>query len=221
MNAGGMLAADSNTCLHYDGGTHESLPILLLASVVLVAGFLLDHRGTFSLAQTEQSSPTATQLEMPTPQPDPAGTIDGAKNPELIPDEVAYRMLFLAVAEPEDATDEQKARARGKIAAARFSEEDTEAFLKLTTDFHKEMTTVISQNAEIRARNPLPDRQSTDWAILVGLRKRMEANVTNTIAALPARLSEDGLRKLHAHLEIVKRGIKRIPLPKMDLMPKD
>jgi hypothetical protein len=156
----------------------------------------------------------------PAPQPDPPGTIDGAKTPELIPDEVAYRMLFLAVAEPEDATEEQKTRARAKIAAAQLTEEDTQAFLKLMADFHEETAAVVAENAKIRARNPFPDRQSTDWSILVGLRKRMEANVTNTIAALPARLSEDGQRKLQEHLLEVKRSIKRVPLPNMD-MPKD
>jgi hypothetical protein len=195
--------------------------ILLLVSVVLIATFLLHHRGNFSRAQTEEFSSTAPQIQLPAPQPDPPGTIDGAKNPELIPDEVAYRMLFLAVAEPEDATDEQKARARAKIAAAQLSEEDTQAFLRLMADFHKETAAVLAENAKIRARNPLPDRQSTDWPILVGLRKRMEANVTNTIAALPARMSEDGQRKLQKHLLAVKQGIKRIPLPNMDLMPKD
>jgi hypothetical protein len=49
----------------------------------------------------------------------------------------------------------------------------------------------------------------------------MEANVTNTIAALPVRLSPEGLNKLAKHLQEAKRGMKMIPLPNMDLMPKD
>jgi len=195
--------------------------ILLLVSVILVGAFLFDRRANFSRAETEQSASTAPQPQTPTPQPDPPGTIDGAKNPELIPDEVAFQMLFLAVAEPEDATDEQKTRARAKIATAQLSEEDTQAFLKLLADFHKETTAVLAENAKIRARNPFPDRQSTDWPIVVDLRKRMEANALNTMAALPARLSPEGVAKLQAHLAEVKRGIKRVPLPNMDLMPKD
>ena len=195
--------------------------ILLLLSVVLLAAFLLHQRANSSRAETDESPPAAPELQKPTPQPDPPGTIDGAKNPELIPDEVAYRMLFLGVAEREDATDEQKARARGKIAPAGLSEEDAEAFLRLMADFHKEMTAVLAENAKIRERNPFPDRLSTDWPIVVGLRKRMEANALNTMAALPARLSPEGMAKLQAHLAEVKRGIKRIPLPNMDLMPKD
>jgi hypothetical protein len=195
--------------------------ILLLLIVVLLAAFLVDRRANFSHAQTDQTSTTASQAQPPTPRPDPPGTIDGAKNPELIPDEVAYRMLFLAVAEPEDATDEQKARARAKIAAAQLSEEDTQALLSLMADFHKETAAVLAENATIRARNPFPDRLSTDWPIVVELRKRMEANALNTMAALPARLSPEGVAKLQAHLAEVKRGIKRVPLPNMDLMPKD
>ncbi len=192
--------------------------------VSIGAGFGLMVLGGTLIVRTPaapQSDTTTTPGQTAPVKPDAPGTIDGAKNPELIPDEVAYRMLFLAVAEPEDATDEQKARARAKIIEAELNEADTEAFLNLTTDFHKEMTAVIAQNAEVRARNPFPDPRSTDWEILVGHRKRMEANVANTIAALPARLSADGQSKLQAHLLVVKQGIKRIPLPNMDLMPKD
>ena len=130
-------------------------------------------------------------------------------------------MFFLGVAEPEDATPEQKQRARAKIAPAGLGEQDTEAFLILLAQFHKVNAQIKAQNAVIHARNPLPHQDSTDWKEAVALDKERRQNVTNTIAALPARLTPEGLTKLQAHLQEVKRGIKRIPWPDMPGMPKE
>jgi len=74
---------------------------------------------------------------------DPPDTIDGAKHPELIPDEVAYRLIFLAVAEPEGAPAERTALARAKIAPARLSEDDAVAFLSLLTAFRKQFDALM------------------------------------------------------------------------------
>jgi hypothetical protein len=45
---------------------------------------------------------------------EPPGTIDGAKNPELIPDAVAWKMLFPAVAEPITAMDSELVQIRAR-----------------------------------------------------------------------------------------------------------
>lgn len=192
--------------------------VVLLLSV---GGLLALATVILRYTPTPRSMAAQTQKQPTIPPPDPPGTIDGSKNPELIPDEVAFRMLFLAVAEPESATEQQKARARAKIASAGLSDQDTAAFLTLLAEFHKKMSSVLAQNEEIRVRNPFPSPYGTDWPQGVQLRKQMEQNVADTLAALPARLSAEGMTKLRTHLENVKRGMKRIPLPNVDLMPKD
>jgi hypothetical protein len=81
--------------------------------------------------------------------PDPPGTIDGPKNPELIPDDVAYRVLLLAIAEPEDASPEQKARARAKIVRAQLSEDDEVLFLTMATQYKTQIDSLAAQAAQI------------------------------------------------------------------------
>jgi hypothetical protein len=65
----------------------------------------------------------------------PPGTIDGAKDPELIPDDVAYKMLFLSIMEPDNPTDAQKARQESKLRLIRFSDADKAAFLTRLGEF--------------------------------------------------------------------------------------
>ena len=194
---------------------------LLLIAVILLALSARTPNSTRARADETAAPPTAGNqtAEAPTAQPDPPGTIDGAKNPELIPDEVAYRMLFLGIAEPEDATEPQKARARGKIASAGLSEDDTEAFLRLLAEFHKGWANIDDQVAQIWARNPFPHPLSTDYAQLLGLGKQREDLVANTIFAIPAKLTLEGANKLDAFAKEQKRGMKRIPMADMPPAP--
>ncbi len=188
--------------------------LLIVTFLALLAGALLvlNSNPGSSLAQTD--APTA-QDQSVTPAPDPPGTIDGAKNPELIPDHVAYRMIVLAVAEPADATDEQKERARAKINAIGFSEDDAASFLTLLGDFQTQAEAVDRQVAEVLVRAPIPHPASTDHRQLVDLGKQRDQLLNDTVAAFPARLSEDGLVKLQAFLAQAKKGMKIVPDPPM------
>jgi hypothetical protein len=185
-------------------------------AILLVVLFSLGVRKDSFRTLAGQTAPITTGgpvvIQQPTPQPDPPGTIDGAKYPELIPDSVAYRLLFLAVAEPENATDEQIARARGKINPAGLSETDVEAFLLLLAKFGQGMTSINAQLGTIRDRNPLAlSPLSADGQQVQVLTRQMDQLVTDTITALPERLSSEGLAKLHDYLQQAKRGMKIIP----------
>lgn len=151
------------------------------------------------------------QLETASATPDRPGTIDGSKNPELIPDEVAYGLFFLAVAEPENATDEQNARARAKITGAHLSEEDTLALLGTLAEFQKQINVLDSRAAEVHDRALIPQPGSSEWQQLVELNNQRDQLVANTIAALQSRLTEDGMRRLYGYLQGAKRGMKIFP----------
>jgi hypothetical protein len=188
--------------------------LLIIAFLAVLAGVMLvvNSPAPSSLAQTD--APIA-QGQSVTPAPDPPGTIDGAKNPELIPDHVAYRMIVLAVAEPADATDERKKRARAKISAIGFSEDDAAAFLTLLGEFQTQAEAVDRQVAEVLVRAPIPHPASTDYRQLVDLGKQRDQLLDNTVAAFPARLSQDGLARLQAFLAQAKKGMKYVPDPLM------
>ena len=201
--------------------------VLLLAIGTLVLLVLAAQRGSLSRARSGQNAaPAAVVPDNPcydsvsvapqlapaqTAAPDPPDTIDGAKNPELIPDDVAYRLIFLAIAEPEDAPPERLALARDKIAPTGLSENDTQAFLLLLTGFRKQFDALNAQEDGIFKRNFAVHPLSTDAEQLRTLRTRRLQLIADTIAALPARLSDEGFAKLQEHVQREKRSMKMCP----------
>jgi len=149
--------------------------------------------------------------QAPAPVPDPPGTIDGSKNPELIPDNTAYRLVFLALAEPQDPTPEQKARALGKMTPIGFSSDDAEAFLALLGEFDTTMSSINAQLAQIAARSPILSPGSTDAQTVLDLNNQTAQLFNNTIAALPSKLSAQGVAQLQTYVQQAKRGMKIIP----------
>ena len=172
-----------------------------------------------ALSQTESqtSEPSITESQSVKPKPDAPGTIDGAKNPELIPDEVALRMVVLSVAEPPDANEEQIKRERAKLNPIGLSEEDTIALLTLLADFRAQADVIDKLAAEVYVRAPSPHPNSTDYQRLVDLGTQQSHLVTNAVAALPARLTSNGYQKLLLYLPEAKKGMK---MTNETLMPK-
>ena len=92
--------------------TRITLTLLGIFGVSLISWFMLSRIPNVSRAQTEEGSsapccgqtdetpqpappaaPGPAAAQPSTAKPDPPGTIDGSKNPELIPDEAAYRAV--------------------------------------------------------------------------------------------------------------------------------
>jgi hypothetical protein len=142
---------------------------------------------------------------------EPPGVIDGKKNPELIPDEVALRMIVLAAAEPADASEAQKERALAKLRPIGLSDLDTLALMNLLGEFRARTDEVNKQIADVRVRAPIPHSASTEYKLLVELSTQKRQIADDTVAALPARLSQEGLAKLSVYLPEVKKGIKITP----------
>jgi len=181
----------------------RATPFLLALLILLLP--LLNSPGGFHSAQTQSVQPP------PVAAADPPGTIDGAKNPELIPDDVAYRLVFLGVAEPGDASDAQKARFRAKIASAGLNEEDTEAFRVILAALQKQLDALNAQAKLILARDPLPLAGTPDYQRLLELSKQRGPVFAEAMSALPARLSVDGGAKLAAYVQSEKRRMKYLP----------
>jgi len=155
--------------------------------------------------------PQTATAPAPAPQPGPPGIIDGAKNPELIPDEAAYRVMFLLLAEHENATDAEKTRFHAKIAAAGLSNDDEQALFIVLAAFRKQTDALRAQATAIMARDPMPHRDSIDYKELLDLTKQFKVVFAEAMSAVPARLSAEGVAKLAAHVKREKRGMKYVP----------
>jgi len=153
--------------------------------------------------------PAAAQPQ--TPRPDPPGTIDGAENPELIPDDAAYRLVLVAVAEREDATKAETARYRAKIASARLNEEDTEALRLILAALQKQLDALNAQAHQILAQDALPLAGTPDYQQLVELNKKRAPVFREAMNAIPARLSLEGAARFQAYVQNEKRRMKYLP----------
>lgn len=179
--------------------------LLLVAALTLLALQTVTTQAAFQEGTTTVEPEAASGSY-------PPGSIDGAKNPGLIPDEFAYEMFFIAVAEPEGAAPEELARARSKLAQALLDEDDTAALLNALTEFRKRSDLISTQLAEINLRSPIAPPSSPDGLLIAELHQQRKQLTRDTINLLAARLSEDGLVKLHEHLQREKRGMIMFPM---------
>jgi hypothetical protein len=147
---------------------------------------------------------------------DPPGTIDGAKNPELVPDEVAYKMLFLSLIEPENPTEAQKARQEAKLRMIGLSDSDKAGLLVKLGDFRDRMNDLGARTQEILKATPNPPRDSAEWQELSDIEQQTNTVVTDTVEALRGGLSQEGFGKFQARMLGCKRTIKGFPMPNPD-----
>ncbi len=196
--------------------------VLLLASVVAGAlvFLIMTRRSVGSQAATDTlaacpvcpvASRRATQTTAPTIYP--PGTIDGAKHPELIPDDVAYKMLFLSLLEPTDARLVQPARQEAKMRMIGLSADDKAALLVALSEFQKRLSDLGAQSDEILKAAPNPAPDSAEQQELSDIEEQTNTVVIDTVEVLRTQLSLDGFAKLEARLVAFKATIKAFPMP--------
>lgn len=142
------------------------------------------------------------------PKEDPPGTIDGAKNPELISDFKAYEVFFHSVAVSETESEIKKAAAKSKFRRAKFDDRDTATLMKILGEFYRDRS-----NLNVRFHQLKTSKASKDE--FVKLDKEVSDLTTSTQAKLPKRLSKEGMEKLHAHVMGLKAKIKLLPPPQI------
>lgn len=168
---------------------------------------------TASLVAANKAAASAARANPQAQPANPPGTIDGAKNPELIPDDVAYKMLLLSLMEPADLTDAQKARQEAKLRMIGLTDDDKAGFLAKVGEFRDRLNDLGTQTQGILKATPKPARDSAEWQELSDIEQQTNAAVTDTVETLRAGLSPEGFAKLEAHLLRFKRTIKAFPMP--------
>ncbi len=201
------------------------LTLLGLAALAVCALAVLSPRST-ATPQTQPgtccSSPTVSSTtasedivpaDMQTDPADPPGTIDGAKNPELIPDEVAYRVMLLSLAEPQNPTEAQRARARAKLGRAELSADDEALLLNTSTQYKAQIDNLATQAAQISEGIAFVHPDSVQGRQLSELGKRQERALVDALAILQNGLSVEGSQKLQVHVRNIKHKMKMYPPP--------
>jgi hypothetical protein len=183
--------------------------ITSLSLVVVISMVIIGVLGSSRSAATGTPGPAGTVASSPHGIPqDPPGTIDGAKNPELIPDATAYALLFNFFA----GRDESE---RGKLAAYcrqnMLGDGNLNGLLTAARFYRRQVADLDAQAQAIRDSEPL----AVAAPKLASLQARREAVVTSVIEKLPQFVGPQGAAAVRSHIERVKARMKIVPGPVM------
>jgi hypothetical protein len=197
---------------------------IYVAALVAVLGLIIIFLGRTPPANSHSAPPIVTnQNPAMAAIPDVPGTIDGAKNPELIPDHVAYSAIFrmLSNRHTKDEIDRVRAYVKqmglGKQNCRQCppgfgtADSDVDAFLSAAEEFHQRVQIIDKQALEINDRTSV-NPSAEVIAQLRGLQRAKEATAKDVAASLPARLTPGAFQLVRQHInEYVKQRIKLVP----------
>jgi hypothetical protein len=123
--------------------------------------------------------------------------IEGSKTPELIPDSTAYRLVFVGLSEPPDATAAQIARETRKLSRLDLTEGERAVFTAVLADFHTKYTALRGQykNAPWLSRSQ-------------PYKPLREALVADTVAQLEKQLTPTGLARFRTFVKDAKQKMQ-------------
>lgn len=178
--------------------------LIIIASLVYASNLSQSQQGHDGLGHSVNSSLQSQS------QADPPNTIDGNVNLELIPDHIAYIMVFRSIATPQN-TDLEKRRSRAWAKSIGFNDAVIDKLLAVANEFHTRVSVLDNQVKEIKDRSwPNPSTQVMEQ--LADLQGQKEAIVAEIITSLPTQLGTEDTKKLRQHVNNhVKRKVKLVP----------
>lgn len=162
-------------------------------------------------------------LSVPRPEPlqrkDPEGIIDGARNPEKIPDRVAYTLLLRFLSNRKTEIEKNTARTYLRMIFGcelcpessstkqqrRASKENAEKLLALAEEFETQITP-LDNDARVTRGVGLLNLNEGAKTKLKKLQAKKEDLVTQLMRTFPNRLGSEGAKKLH---DFVTQSFKR------------
>lgn len=138
-------------------------------------------------------------------------TVSGENNPQLIPDSIAYMMVFRLLSSHENEMERKRLRGFVRQNLGITDDKEIEAVFRLADDFKRRVSPVDNQINSIKDRyhpSHLPF-SNDDRKELKKLKKNKEKIVDDLIANIPRRLSANSKDKLHRNIqERIKKKIK-------------
>ena len=130
--------------------------------------------------------------------------IDGAKNPELIPDSTAYRLWLVTVSLPPNSTEKQRTFQQAHLKKLRLTGPDSPALLSVLTEFKSQYLSLIALYNE-SAKAALLNGSQADQK---GFLQQRDDLVSSTRAAIAQRLTQEGAARIDAHVQGEKSHIQ-------------
>ena len=201
---------------------HLTILVFIVAiSSVLIITAVASKPSTSNKAVTPPSYVKPSQS--PKSQANIPGTIDGKKNPELIPDRVVHLALFRAV--PEQTTDKSRMLARAYASqilggcsqckmkdkenyekAKKDHDQDIDALLGVAAEFQQRVGALDRQATEIKDRN-WPNPSPTVLEQLAKLQTQKEIIVDELITSLSLKIKIESKNGMKGYISSAKSKI--------------
>jgi hypothetical protein len=130
--------------------------------------------------------------------------IDGAVNPELIPDSVAYRLCLVALSTGKNPTEDEQKQQHAQITRTALASADQQMFISILSDFRSKYDALVTEYND-SARAALAHNELTDVHTLL---RKLDDLVQSTRDAMSARLSSHGAARLHSFVLSEKKNMK-------------
>jgi hypothetical protein len=141
-------------------------------------------------------------------EPDPPGTIDGKRNPELIPDNIAYELFYRTMCSNPAGWDLETRKA--SLKNTNFSEAQVAIIIQHANLFAEGMAYIEQKAAQIREQYELGSAQANTQ--LAEIQKQRIQLVEATTSAIIKSLPSEGAKNLQEYVgQIVKSKIKMLP----------
>jgi hypothetical protein len=178
-------------------------------AVICVAIFTNVSIGLNKTSTEQNANPHQQESHMRSATQNPAGTIDGAVNPEQIPDTTAYELFFNFFVDRDE-------NERGKLQAyckqTSLVDVDLDGLLAAARSYKQQVVGLDMEAEAVRTSETL----STAAPKLAALRARREEVVQKLMADLPQFVGPDGAAAIRSHINNrMKPNIKIIPGPKI------
>ena len=160
--------------------------------------------GTAAILSAQTAPSTSKQQPLASTATTQLQTIDGAKNPEMIPDVVAYRLWLITVSSGTNPTPSQRRRQRAFLSASGLGELDAEAAVPILDRSKSEYNLLIAEFNKLAARASAAN-QEPDFITFLAKR---DALVQSTREALKQALTPQGMAALNGHVQHEKMHMK-------------
>jgi hypothetical protein len=182
-------------------------PLFLVVPAVAVVLIALPIRGSRGRAARARATPvSAAPVARAASCAQPAAA-DGASDPNLVPDIVAYRLWLATVALPPGPTAAQQRRQHAQLVTAGLEGEDIGRASSALATFRTSYDYLIqSYNDSVAQAN-----QTGGTADLQGFLSQRDALVQSTEDALAGALTADGMAKLRTYVQGQKVNMKVAP----------
>ena len=130
--------------------------------------------------------------------------VDGAKNPELIPDSTAYRVWLITVSLPPNSTEKQRVFQQAHLRKLQLTSEDSLALLSVLEDFKTKYLSLIASYNESAKAALLHGSQSDQESFL----QQRDDLVSSTRDAIAQRLTHEGAARIETHVQGEKSHIQ-------------